>query len=237
MSAFFKVAIIDDEPESARALIEQLKTFPRFHVDGVAHDATSGISMIKRVQPDLLFLDVELPEMYGMELLGEIKNDIKWKLRNSAFDFLLKPIDRKEFEIVISRFLVDYETKPALFEREDIVNIHKDSSFMVLLPTGEMRMIKTADVGFFRYASDRKIWEAVLTTGENVSLRRNVSAEFLCAFDKKFIQVHKSYIVNMDFLVMIHDSNCVLCPPFEDCTEVVVSRKYKKGLMEQFCIF
>ena len=158
-------------------------------------------------------------------------------LRNRAFDFLLKPIDRKEFEIVISRFLVDYETKPALFERKDIVNIHKDSSFMVLLPTGEMRMIKTADVGFFRYASDRKIWEAVLTTGENVSLRRNVSAEFLCAFDKKFIQVHKSYIVNMDFLIMIHDSNCVLCPPFEDCNEVVVSRKYKKGLMEQFCIF
>ena len=241
MSAFFKVAIIDDEQESARALVEQLKVYPRFHVDGVAHDATSGISMIKRVQPDLLFLDVELPEMYGMELLGEVRNDIKWNmrvvfytahdkyminaLRNSAFDFLLKPIDRKEFEIV------------ALFERKDIVNIHKDSSFMVLLPTGEMRMIKTADVGFFRYASDRKIWEAVLTTGENVSLRRNVSAEFLCAFDKKFIQVHKSYIVNMDFLVMIHDSNCVLCPPFEDCNEVVVSRKYKKGLMEQFCIF
>lgn len=253
MSAFFKVAIIDDEPESARALIEQLKTFPRFHVDGVAHDATSGISMIKRVQPDLLFLDVELPEMYGMELLGEIKNDIKWNmrvvfytahdkyminaLRNSAFDFLLKPIDRKEFEIIISRFLVDYESKPVLFEREDIVNVHKDSSFMVLLPTGEMRMIKTADVGFFRYASDRKIWEAVLTTGENVALRRNVSAEFLCAFDNKFVQVHQSYIVNMDFLVMIHDNNCVLCPPFEDCTEVVVSRKYKKGLMEQFCIF
>lgn len=195
MSAFFKVAIIDDEPESARALIEQLKTFPRFHVDGVAHDATSGISMIKRVQPDLLFLDVELPEMYGMELLGEIKNDIKWNmrvvfytahdkyminaLRNSAFDFLLKPIDRKEFEIVISRFLVDYESKPALFEREDIVNVHKDSSFMVLLPTGEMRMIKTADVGFFRYASDRKIWEAVLTTGENVALRRNVFCRVL----------------------------------------------------------
>ena len=221
MSAFFKVAIIDDEPESARALIEQLKTFPRFHVDGVAHDATSGISMIKRVQ---VFYTAHDKYMINA-------------LRNSAFDFLLKPIDRKEFEIVISRFLVDYESKPALFEREDIVNVHKDSSFMVLLPTGEMRMIKTADVGFFRYASDRKIWEAVLTTGENVSLRRNVSAEFLCAFDKKFIQVHKSYIVNMDFLVMIHDSNCVLCPPFEDCNEVVVSRKYKKGLMEQFCIF
>lgn len=253
MSVFYKVAIIDDEHDSAKALIEQLKSYPRFHVEGVAHDAVSGISMIKRVMPDLLFLDVELPEMYGMEVLGKVKNDINWNmrvvfytahdkyminaLRNSAFDFLLKPIDRKEFDIVISRFLVDYETNPPLFESEDIVNTHNESSFMVVLPTGEMKMIKLADVGFFRYASDRKIWEAVLITKESVSLRRNVSADFLCSFYKRFVQVHQSYIINLDYLVMIQDNNCVLCPPFDDCTDIAVSRKYKKNLMDKFCIF
>lgn len=253
MEEFYKVVVIDDEKASALALVEQLKNYPRFHVDGVAHDATSGILMIKKYMPDLLFLDVELPEMYGMELLSEVRNDITWNmsvvfytahdkyminaLRHSAFDFLLKPIDRKEFDVVISRFLLDYETNSVPLEKNDIPEVSKESSFMVILPTGEMRMVKFTEVGFFRYVSERKLWEAVLSSGENVSLRRNVSADFLCSFNKNFIQVHQSYIVNMDYLVMIHDSNCILCPPFDECSEVVISRKYKKNLMDRFCVF
>lgn len=253
MADFFKVAIIDDELDSANALVEQLKRFPRFHIEGVAYNASTGIEMIKNVMPDLLFLDVELPEMYGMELLSEVSDDITWTmrvvfytahdkyminaLRNSAFDFLLKPIDKKEFEIVISRFLLEYETKAVHTEKPVIQDTNRESSFMVILPTGEMRMVKTADVGFFRHISDRKIWEAVLVTGENVALRRNVSADFLCSFNKSFIQVHQSYIVNMDYLVMIQDNYCILYPPFENIKEVTVSRKYKKNLMDHFCIF
>lgn len=254
MSNYYKVVIIDDENASAKALVKELSRYPRFHVDGVAHDAESGKDMIMRIMPDLLFLDVELPEMYGMELLAEIKDSVNWSmrvvfytahdkylinaLRNSAFDFLLKPIDKKEFEVVISRFLLDYESKTSLFDKHEIINAdNKESSFMVVLPTGEMRMIKSSDVGFFRYASDRKLWEAVLVTDEVVPLRRNVSAEFICAYNKNYIQVHQSYIINLDFLVMIHDSTCVLCPPFENIKEVTISRKYKKNLMDHFCIF
>ena len=51
MADFFKVAIIDDERDSANALVEQLKRFPRFHVEGVAHNASTGIEMIKDVMP------------------------------------------------------------------------------------------------------------------------------------------------------------------------------------------
>ena len=253
MADCYKVGIIDDEHASARALISELSRFPRFHVDGVAHDAETGRSMIMRVKPDLLFLDVELPEMYGMELLAEVKEDVNWSmrvvfytahdkylinaLRNSAFDFLLKPIDKKEFEVVISRFLIDYESKPS-FEKYDIVSLdNKDSSFMVLLPTGEMRMIKSSEVGFFRYSSERKLWEAFLVSEESVPLRRNVSAEFLCAYNKNFVQVNQSYIINMDFLVMIHDNACILCPPFDNNTEITISRKYKNHLMDHLCIF
>lgn len=254
MGYYYKVGIIDDEHDSARVLIDELGRYPRFHVDGVAHDAESGKNMIMRIMPDLLFLDVELPEMYGMELLAEVKENVNWSmrvvfytahnkylinaLRNSAFDFLLKPIDRKELEVIISRFLLDYETKTSLFDKQEIINAdNKEASFMVVLPTGEMRMIRSSDVGFFRYVSERKLWEAVLVTDEAVPLRRNVSAELLCTYNRNYIQVHQSYIINLDFLVMIHDNTCVLCPPFENITEVTISRKYKKNLMDHFCIF
>lgn len=254
MGTYYKVGIIDDEKASATALVKELSRFPHFHVDGVAYDAESGKNMIMRIMPDLLFLDVELPEMYGMELLSEVKDAINWSmrvvfytahdkylinaLRNSAFDFLLKPIDKNEFEVVISRFLLDYETKTTLFDKQQIINAEKsESSFMVVLPTGEMKMIKSSDVGFFRYASERKLWEAVLVTDEVVPLRRNISAGFLCTYNRNYIQVHQSYIINLDFLVMIHDNTCVLCPPFENIKEITISRKYKKNLTDKFCIF
>ncbi len=254
MGDFFKVVIIDDDNESVRELMDMFKGYSRFNIEGIAHDAMSGVNIINRVKPDLLFLDIELPEMYGMELLDMIKTDVKRDmrvvfytahdkyminaLRNYAFDFLHKPIDKKELEIIVSRFIADYGTKSVLEEKENIISLqHNDPVFMVLLPTGEMRMIKVSEVGLFRHSSDRKIWEAVLVTGENVALRRNVSADFLCAFYNKFVQVHQSYIVNMDFLLMIQGNNCILCPPFEEYTEVVVSRKYKKDLMDNFCIF
>lgn len=253
MDGFYRVIVIDDENASAATLVEHLKKYPRFHIECIAGDATTGIMAIKKYKPELLFLDVELPEMYGMELLAEVKNEITWNmrvvfytahdkyminaLRHSAFDFLLKPIDRKELDIVISRFLLDYESDTITSETKDFPEIPKESSFMVVLPTGEMRMIKAPEVGFFRYVSERKLWEAVLSSGESVMLRRNVSADFLCSFNKNFVQVHQSYIINTDYLVMIHDNICVLCPPFEDSTEIVVSRKYKKNLMDRFCIF
>ena len=238
MADFFKVAIIDDERDSANALIAQLKRYPRFHIEGVAENATSGIEMLKKVMPDLLFLDVELPEMYGMELLSELDNEIKDNmrvvfytahdkyminaLRNSAFDFLLKPIDRKEFEIVISRFLLDNETKPVVIEKIPVASSSKESSFMVILPTGEMRMVKTAEVGFFRYVSERKIWEAALVSGESVALRRNVSAEFLCSFNKNFVQSLK--LQCMDKVV-----NAFGNLKWYDCCDLITNNELNKS--------
>lgn len=77
--------------------------------------------MIDKLRPDILFLDVELPDMKGIELLEQINSCITWNMqvifytaydkyminaiRESAFDYLLKPIDRKELECIITRFL------------------------------------------------------------------------------------------------------------------------------------
>ena len=77
--------------------------------------------MIDKLRPDILFLDVELPDMKGIELLEQINSCVTWNMqvifytaydkyminaiRESAFDYLLKPIDRKELECIITRFL------------------------------------------------------------------------------------------------------------------------------------
>lgn len=252
MEDLFKVVIIDDEPVAIKSLVGYLENYRRFKIEGEAYNAENGIKIVKKIMPDLLFLDVELPDMYGMELLSSIKNDITWNmrvvfytaynkyminaLRNYAFDFLLKPVDAKELDIVISRFILDRE-KGGLLPDKTLAPIPQTViPFMVVTPTGDLRMLKITEIGYFRYMSNRKIWEAVLVSGESIALKRNTSAEFLCSFDDSFVQVHQSYIINMNFLVMLQDNHCIMYPPFDNC-EISVSRKYKKAIMERFCIF
>lgn len=249
----FKVVIIDDEPQAIKILSEFMNMHPRFKIEGTSCNGNSGIKLIMDIKPDLLFLDVELPDMYGMELLTDIKKDITWDmrvvfytahnkyminaLRNYAFDFLLKPIDHKELDVVISRFILDNEKSIHISYNKNTPIGNLDIPFMLITPTGDLRMVKKAEIGYFKYVSSRKIWEAVLTTGDTLMLKRSTPVELLCSFDDCFVRVHQSYVINMNYLLMVQDSKCIMCPPFENCTEITVSRKYKKEIMERFCIF
>lgn len=248
----YKVLIIDDEPSAVELLVSHLKQYPDFIVEGMALNASTGIKLIESVKPDLLFLDVEMPDMYGMELLLKVRDNIDWDmrvvfhtaynkymidaLRSSAFDFLLKPVDPQELDNVIKRFVSEFSSSKGTFSSKDAVKNHTDIPFMITTPTGDLRMIKVSEIGFFRYVSTRKIWEAVLSGGEALPLKRNTSAEFLCGFDNVFVQVHQSYIVNLNYLVMLQDNHCVMYPPFDEY-DILVSRKYKKQIIDRFCAF
>lgn len=80
-----------------------------------------GKKLIFKTMPDLVFLDVELPDMQGPELLNLVRNEITWNMqvvfytaynkymldaiRESAFDYLLKPIDKSELSNMMKRFI------------------------------------------------------------------------------------------------------------------------------------
>lgn len=114
-------------------------------VEGIARNGSNGKKMIDKLRPDILFLDVELPDMKGIELLEQINSCITWNMqvifytaydkyminaiRESAFDYLLKPIDRKELECIITRFLkkmdepgyADGYSTPSIFYRRTYI--------------------------------------------------------------------------------------------------------------------
>ena len=102
----YSVVIVDDDDVSLENLSFELGKDDRFSVDGIAHNGKQGRKIITKIQPELLFLDVEMPDMTGMELLQEIRDSISWNMRvvfytaydkymiqairESAFDYLAK---------------------------------------------------------------------------------------------------------------------------------------------------
>ena len=105
---------------------------------------------------------------------------------------------------------------------------------MISTPTNDLRILRSIDIGFFRYNSDRKLWEVSLNNQAPLLLKKNTTADNIKAYDSCFVQIHQSYIINVNYLMMIKENRCVMFPPFENVTELQVSKKYKKELQERF---
>lgn len=247
----FKVAIVDDDELSLDNLKFGLQKYDILHLEGTARNGASGKKLITKVHPDLLFLDVELPDMRGMDLLDSIRESLTWNMkvvfytaynkymmsaiRQSAFDYLLKPFEEEELDLIISRFAerIELERKVASFSGGLTSSAQ---TFMVFTPTNDMRALRPAEIGYFRYCSERKQWEAVLSGQAPLPLKKSTTAEQIIKYAPCFVQIHQSFIINIDYLMIIKDGKCVLYPPFDNITELIVSKKFKKELQDRYCL-
>ncbi len=247
----YKVAIVDDDEVALENLSFELGKDARFFLKGTARNGKQGKKLIAKVQPDLLFLDVELPDMTGMELLQEIRDSVSWNMRivfytaydkymiqairEAAFDYLLKPFEEQELRDILARFVEQAEAGQRMSYPIG-APLHTGQTFIVFTPTNDMRALRPAEIGFFRYCSERKQWEVIQNNQPPLVLRRGMTAEQITQYSSSFVQIHQSYIINIDYLMIIKDSKCMLYPPFDKVTELLVSRKYKKELQDRFCL-
>ena len=243
--------ITDDEPMARKGLKSYVEKVDFLTLTGICEDAMQLNTLLKKEQPDLLFLDVELPDMRGMDLLDSIRESLTWgmkvvfytaydkymmsAIRQSAFDYLLKPFEDKDLELIISRFMerIELERKAAFFPA---ALANTSQTFMVFTPTNDMRALRPAEIGYFRYCSERKQWEAVLSGQTPLPLKKSTTADQIVRYAPCFVQIHQSFIINIDYLMIIKDGKCVLYPPFENVDELLVSKKYKKELQDRYCL-
>jgi len=239
-----KVIIIDDEVASIDALVSKLQNYDNVSIEGTAQTGFKGIDIIKNTNPDVVFLDVELPDISGLDFLSQMsmiqQNPCrvviytaysKYMLtafRNKAFDFLQKPIDERELAKIMQRCIIEPAPKMA--------SEQKDPKRLILYTsTSDFRIVNTNDAGLFCYNHDARVWEAVVAgQTEPVRLKRSVNNETLTAIDPRFIQVSQKYIVNINYLIEVSDGLCRFFPPFDKIDYVKVGRQYNKKLLERF---
>src|SRR5690242_21455645 len=111
-----KVIIIDDEPLARSIVKEYLQKQPQLELVQECNDGLEGIKAIQQYQPDLIFLDIQMPKINGFEMLELIENPpsvifttafdeyaIK-AFESNAIDYLLKPFSKERFEKAVQKF-------------------------------------------------------------------------------------------------------------------------------------
>lgn len=257
MRNVYKIVIIDDDTLATDNLTSELKVYPRFSIEGIAKNGVSGKKLIFKTMPDLLFLDVELPDMQGPDLLNLIRGDITWDMqvvfytaynkymldaiRGSAFDYLLKPIDKNELSGMLKRFIeknaeLQAQSVPSHVQLRALAPL--EETIIIPSPTNDLQFMRPENIGFFKYNSERKQWEVYLNnTPTPTFLRKAITAEQVLNSSPSFIQIHQSFIININYLVMIKDKKCVFYPPFDKVHDLPISKLYLKKLQERFLMF
>lgn len=245
-----KAIIVDDDRKAIQDLTEKLSAYEDIEVVATASSAVYGMSLLKAVEPDVIFLDVEMPEMSGIDFLQEMGNTDAWcrvvvttsysihmlpAFRHDAFDFMTKPVSLNELATVVEHLRKDMAApKKSAPESE-----RQKSGFMICYTnTEDFQLVNVSTIGLFRYNGELRSWEVVIANQkQSVKLKRDVTNKDLLALDERFVQVNQKYIVNINCLMKVKDNHCVFNPPFEDVDYVKVGRLYRKRLIDRFVTF
>lgn len=246
-----KAIIIDDDKKAIDDLADKLKECSGVELMATTSDALFGLKMLKAEVPDLLFLDVEMPEMSGIDFLKEMERMNIWchvivttsysihmlpAFRHDAFDFLTKPIDTVELKNAIERVRKDLDSPRRATAPAD--GQAKNGFLLCYTNTEDFQLVNVSNIGLFRYNGDVRSWEVVIANQDlPVKLKRDVTNKDLLALDPRFIQVSQKFIVNINCLLKVRDNVCVFNPPFENIDYVKVGRLYRKRLVDSFLSF
>lgn len=244
-----KVVIIDDDKNAGLALADLLETRYDMEVLGHALCALDGLALLNKHQPDVLFLDVQLPDVNGLDFIDKLSEFTHGRcqvvmytaydefvvaaFRKQAFDVLLKPIDTKELDTVVKRLEKEHERIVERGDREMPATLN--GKLLFYTNSVDFKVVDKDDVCLFQYDHDMRCWEVVVAeTKKAIKLKRNVKSIDLLALDNHFLQVNQKYIVNVNYLIEVVDNVCHFYPPFDEIDYVKVGRLFRKRLIDRF---
>ena len=247
MRKLIRAFIVDDNREAIEVLRRMLEANYSVEVVGTAGDAETAAAAILNTDPDLIFLDVELPTMSGLDFCTLIRNDIRPEtkvvfytghdkymleaIRRQAFDFLLKPPTEQELSQIMTRYYEDKLAGIPAFPATPSVRL---PLILVVNAMNEHTTLRLDDTAFFSYNQEQKTWEVVCMDGTVYSLRHRTTADVILNYSPDLVQIHKRYIVNVNQIKMIQDGVCILAEPLDGNRSLRISKTYRSGLMAAF---
>jgi len=224
-----KTIIVDDELMARTSLEMFCSKEPILNLEGVFENAQDALEYTQSHEVDLLFLDIEMPNMSGLELLDVLPYlpQIVFTTGNKSYayealefdvtDFLTKPITASRFGKSVEKALARYEQGNAIAQSSAANEIFIRSDRKII-------RVPYEDILYFEYIGDYV--KAITTEGDFV-FHSTIKALNEKLVNPRFIKVHRSYIVNIGKIVDIEDNNLVIGRKV-----IPVSRAYKPVLLK-----
>ena len=214
MTVRFRVVIVDDEPLPRERIATLLAAHPEMDIAAECGDGAEAVRVISETQPDLLFLDIQMPELDGFEVLEALEGDRlpavifvtafdEYAVRAfevSAIDYLLKPIDPARFEQALGRAVQRMGTRPdASGELLAFLSRWRAqrgfAARFVVRSGGKVTFVRAQEVDWIDAAGNY----VRLHSGGRQHLVRETMKSIETRLDPEvFVRVHRSAIVNID---------------------------------------
>jgi len=212
-----KAIIIDDEPLARDMVKEYLKAYPFIQVVTECGDGFEGVKAIAQYQPDLIFLDVQMPKINGFEMLELLTTPpavifttafdeyaIK-AFESHALDYLLKPFSRERFDKAVQKWKQHHSStmpNPGLRElNEETFTLTPEQHSRVVVKTGNnIRIIPMHEILYIQSDDDY----VKIHTKDGSFLKKKTISYFENVMDSsQFVRVHRSYIVQVQQVTRI----------------------------------
>lgn len=240
-----KVAIIDDEPhgvESVRMFLNE--NYPSFEIMGDANSVKSAVELLSNVNVDLVFMDIQLPDGSGFDILEQLtKRDFNIifvtaynqyaikAFKYSAIDYLLKPFDYTDMDMAVKKIIGKKQTVPEYEKQLDTLlqNTKREKPDRIVLATSEsIEFVNVKEI--IHIQSDGNYCTLHIKGREDLLVSKNLGEFESILEDFPFFRTHQSHIVNLNYVQKVSrfEGDIIM----EGGTTAILSRRKRNQFMD-----
>ncbi|WP_420379060.1 LytR/AlgR family response regulator transcription factor [Gilvibacter sp.] len=230
----YKVLIVDDEPEARELLQHYMEHLPDCELVGCCKNGVEALQIINKHQIDLLFLDIQMPGISGVELAKSIPASVKIIFTTAhreyavegfelmAVDYLLKPISLDRFLKAAYRFIGN---QPQESESNlDLPIIDKREFIFV---RADRKMIKVA-LSEIKYVESIQDYLKIHTANKSLVTRETMAQLQQQLPEREFLRCHRSFLVNLRHIDSYTHEQITI-----KRKSIPISRSYKEQILEK----
>jgi two-component system, LytTR family, response regulator len=249
--------IIDDSQNAIDALCAKLQRHcPQLKIAATFTNPKEAVEAITLYNPDVIFLDVEMPQMDGFEFLQQLRNNKAeivfvtaynhyaiQAIRASAFDYLEKPVDVKQLKETVERLnkklsesrknqshTIDSTLAEQLLESLQQLKIQTQQTTLSLAVSEGINIVQVAEI--VRLESLSNYTKFYISDGKQIVVSKTMGEFEELLLQHNFFRVHRSHIINLNHLRHFHKNNEAWVE-MKDGTRAEVSDRKRKELTER----
>lgn len=239
------VFIAEDEPLARETLRDAIFARAELELVGEASDGADALAQINALKPEVVFMDIQMPELTGLEVLRRLDclpaiifttaydQYAVTAFELNAVDYLLKPFTRARFDAAVDRLLTAPAASAGMLEQALVEARHKTPARLdriLVRDRGRIFPLSPDDIEFMK--ADSK-YTAIVARGQTFLVRIGITELEQRLDPGRFFRIHRSALVNLDFVQsMKADEQSLLQLEMRDGTLLTANREASRMLRE-----